>query len=319
MAGLISAATALAEQPLLSMSATSPGPGTTPGNGWDRHGALGFQPFARPRAPDRHPGRRRRRHGVDRPRGRDPERTAGQGGGAVGPPARQLPAPVLPAPHARLDQRRARRAGGRLADPHSGAPPSCRVWARWPTAGSGPMDASVLALLSDHIPFAPRLLLGDRVVGTTLDATLRILPGIDTVATDAWVLLDVTSTCSATSPTAPSGSGRRRARRRRDRPGDRPPRHRHPDAAPPHDLSRLRGRAGNGPGGRGTAGPTVGQKSQREMDSTTQAACRSPQLHGVAADHLDAAGHLGHLEDLEAEAPREPTRTGDRKRTRFTP
>jgi acyl-CoA thioesterase len=67
----------------------------------------------------------------------------------------------------------------------------CRLWARWPAAGPGPMRAPVLALLSDHIPFAPRLLLGDEWSGTTLDATLRVLPGLDAVDADAWVLLDI--------------------------------------------------------------------------------------------------------------------------------
>jgi hypothetical protein len=45
--------------------------------------------------------------------------------------------------------------------------------------------------LSDHLPFAPRLLLGDEWSGTTLDATVRILPGLDDVAADAWLLLDM--------------------------------------------------------------------------------------------------------------------------------
>jgi acyl-CoA thioesterase len=66
-----------------------------------------------------------------------------------------------------------------------------QVWARWPAAGDGSLRPAVLALLSDHIPFAPRLVLGDEWSGTTLDATLRVLPGLEDIAADAWVLLDL--------------------------------------------------------------------------------------------------------------------------------
>jgi hypothetical protein len=67
----------------------------------------------------------------------------------------------------------------------------CRLWACWPSAGPGPMQAPVLAMLSDHLPFAPRLLLGDGWSGTTLDASLRVVPAPDAVTADAWVLLDI--------------------------------------------------------------------------------------------------------------------------------
>jgi hypothetical protein len=66
-----------------------------------------------------------------------------------------------------------------------------QVWARWPAAGPDTMRPLVLAMVSDHLPFAPRLVLGDEWSGTTLDATLRVLPGVDAVAADAWVLLDL--------------------------------------------------------------------------------------------------------------------------------
>jgi hypothetical protein len=80
-------------------------------------------------------------------------------------------------------------AGG--AGAGGGAGLGCRLWARWPAAGPGRMSAAVLALLSDHIPFAPWVVMGEQWYGTTLDATLRVLPGIDHVAADAWVLLDI--------------------------------------------------------------------------------------------------------------------------------
>jgi acyl-CoA thioesterase len=68
---------------------------------------------------------------------------------------------------------------------------TCRLWARWPRAGPGPMTAAVLALLADHVPFAPRPILGPEWYGTSLDGTLRVLPGAEATAADAWVLLDI--------------------------------------------------------------------------------------------------------------------------------
>jgi hypothetical protein len=68
---------------------------------------------------------------------------------------------------------------------------SCRLWARWPHAGGGPMAPPVLALLADHVPFAPRPLLGPEWYGTSLDGTLRVLPDAASAAADAWVLLDI--------------------------------------------------------------------------------------------------------------------------------
>jgi acyl-CoA thioesterase len=91
----------------------------------------------------------------------------------------------LPVPGSISDELDVRVAGAAADDLR------CQVWARWPAAGAGPMRPAVLALLSDHLPFAPRLLLGDEWSGTTLDASLRVLPGLDDIAADAWVLLDM--------------------------------------------------------------------------------------------------------------------------------
>ncbi len=195
LVALAQAATAVAEQPVVSLSATFVARARRPGAVSlvaERLGSSRALAMVRLTATqdDALVATASTVHAVAPAPGERPATGTARAGRAAPPPVRppdDCPPRTyqLPVPGSISDELDVRVAGAAPDDQRA------QVWARWPAAGSGPMRPLVLAMVSDHLPFAPRLVLGDEWSGTTLDATLRVFPGLDALAADSWVLLDL--------------------------------------------------------------------------------------------------------------------------------